>query len=268
MGLNRLRNSRLFTIDTLAVISEESMIPLCKKYGIDYVFYKNDPLGEKKNYGLTQAVKKDWDYLIELGSDDLLRTDILELYRPHFGKLDLFGLKYVMYLNSETGEFRELKTDTAYGCGRAISRKLVEQHCRGVDVLAHTDMIGGAFPVNKGKIGFFPESTAKELEKLKYGTITGSVRYRLWKDEIMKGMDNSSNYFLARKGILFKGIPSEKAMAIDIKSKENIWPFNPELGTPVDMEEAMKGLSQEEQSALIAIIKKNKRECIETAVIR
>lgn len=267
MGINRLRNSRLFSIDTLAVISEESMRPLCKKYNIDYVFYKNEPLGEKKNYGLTQAMKKDWDYLIELGSDDLLRTDILELYRPHFGKFDLFGLKYVMYLNSETGECREIQTNTAYGCGRAISRRVIDK-CRGVDVLAKVDMIGGVYPVSKGKTGFYPEDHGHEFEKLGYGTIVSEVKYKLWKDEIMKGMDNSSNYFLARKGVLFKGIPSDKAMAIDIKSKENIWPFNPELGDTISFEEAMKGLSQEEQSALITIIKKNKRECIETAVIR
>ena len=60
MGINRLRKSGLFPIEAMAVISEESMKPLCKKYGIDYVMYKNEPLGEKKNYGLREAMKKDF----------------------------------------------------------------------------------------------------------------------------------------------------------------------------------------------------------------
>lgn len=35
-------------IEALAVISEETMIPLCEKYGIRWVFYKNEPVGERK----------------------------------------------------------------------------------------------------------------------------------------------------------------------------------------------------------------------------
>src|SRR6478752_4031551 len=77
MGIDRLRKTGLFPIEAFAVISEESMIPLCEKYNIDYCFYKNEPLGEKKNFGLTEAYKKEWDYLVEIGSDDLLKNEYL-----------------------------------------------------------------------------------------------------------------------------------------------------------------------------------------------
>ena len=75
MGLQRLMkhypNSFAF-----AVISEKSMIPLCQKYDIEYCEHENLPLGRKKNYGMNQILKKKFDYLIELGSDDLIFNDV------------------------------------------------------------------------------------------------------------------------------------------------------------------------------------------------
>lgn len=124
LGINRLRKSGLAPIDAFAVISEESMIPLCKKYGIDYVMHPNYPLGEKKNYGLKAAMQKDFDYLIEIGSDDVLKTEFLSLYP--FEK-DVYGLKDFITLNTDDGACRRLSyRDGAFGVGRAISRRAIE----------------------------------------------------------------------------------------------------------------------------------------------
>lgn len=121
MGLNRLAKKG---VKSFAVISEESMIPLCEKYGIEFCFYKNDPLGEKKNFGLTQLMKKDFDYMIEIGSDDLLKDEILELYP--FDR-DVMCLKDFAVINSETGECRRLRDrDAKFGLGRAVSKKALE----------------------------------------------------------------------------------------------------------------------------------------------
>lgn len=123
MGINRLRQVSGYSVDALAVISEESMIPLCKKYDIEYCFYKNQPLGEKKNFGLTQAMKRDFDYLIELGSDDLIKNEIFDLYKPHFGVRDLLSLSSLCFINSETGECKVTEPKSSFGLGRAISKE-------------------------------------------------------------------------------------------------------------------------------------------------
>lgn len=124
MGIDRLRKSGLSPIEAFAVISEESMKPLCKKYSIDYVMHKNEPLGEKKNAGLTAALQKEFDYLVEIGSDDLLKNEFLTLY-PF--ERDVYGLQDFIMLDSETGECRRLThRDGAYGVGRAISRRAIE----------------------------------------------------------------------------------------------------------------------------------------------
>jgi len=198
MGIDRLRKTGLFPIEAFAVISEESMIPLCEKYTIDYCFYKNDPLGEKKNFGLSEAYKKDFDYLIEIGSDDLLKDEYL-IEIAKYLPADLLTINNFAYLNSEDGECRMYKSKTSFGIGRVISRKALD----------------------------------------KVGT-------RIWSDRLNKGMDNNSTFFFARHGVLERRIKTSEPLAIDIKSVENIWPFNYLNGVYIDADEVMKGLSEQE----------------------
>lgn len=84
MGIDRLRGEEGFKIEALAVISENSMIPLCEKYGVHYVMAENKPVGRKKNIGLQEAKKFDFDYLMELGSDDLVLD--MKQYREVLGR--------------------------------------------------------------------------------------------------------------------------------------------------------------------------------------
>ena len=264
IGLRRLRKNSRHPIEVLAVISEDEMIPLCEKYDVRWTFYKNNPLGEKKNHGVTEAMKLEWDYLIEIGSDDLIKDELLEKYEPYFGKYEMFGTKDSIIINSENGHCNRLSSDTPYGLGRCISREVIQKHCYGVDIRAKEaiGMIGRS--VAKDQIGFFKIEHAEEAVKLGRAEIVGEPRYKLWQDEINKGMDNSSNYFLLKMGVGYKTVPTVKPLTIDIKGKENIWPFSDSLGVKYDIAKAMEGLSQEEQSAICALWKR-KTEPIEYA---
>ena len=151
MGIKRLRKS--FDVDALAVISEEEMKPLCEKYNVKYCMYKNLPLGEKKNYGLSQALKLDWDYLIEIGSDDLIKDDLIRLYKPLFGEYHLIGASEFIHLNSETAECRKFKS-TIHGAARAISRETIEKFPKlwydalnkGLDKNSHFKLVTSGIP--------------------------------------------------------------------------------------------------------------------------
>lgn len=124
MGINRLKKVGIHQVSAFAVISEEEMIPLCKKYGIEYCFYKNYPLGEKKNYGLSQAMKIDFDYLVEIGSDDLLKNDFLSLYSWN---LPVMKLADFIILDSETLKCKRLSGSIPkYGTGRAIHKDVLK----------------------------------------------------------------------------------------------------------------------------------------------
>lgn len=124
MGINRLRESG-YPIDALAVISEESMIPLCEKYDIMYCMYKNQPLGEKLNYGLSQALKLSWDYLIGIGSDDLLKNELIDKYLER--DKPVIAMDNALFLNSETGGCRWVKSNSLFGAGRCYSRKIFDK---------------------------------------------------------------------------------------------------------------------------------------------
>lgn len=122
MGLNRLK--KLAPIECFAVISEPEMIPLCEKYGVDWCMTQNFPLGLKKNYGVRQALKKDFDYLIELGSDDLLKNEILNVYK---WDAPVLGLDSAVHLDTKTGSCRLLSSmSSLFGGGRALSREVLE----------------------------------------------------------------------------------------------------------------------------------------------
>jgi hypothetical protein len=121
-GIERLRRS--FNIEALAVISEVEMIPLCEKYDIHWVMYKNDPLGEKKNYGLMRAAEYQFDYLMEIGSDDLILDELVQYYLDNcVGKFDFFGVTDALWLDTKYKDCRRIISRTTYGAGRMISRK-------------------------------------------------------------------------------------------------------------------------------------------------
>lgn len=204
LGLNRLRRQPDYDINVLAVISEESMIPLCEKYGVNWVMHENLPLGKKKNYGLQQALNFEWDYLIEIGSDDLLKNEVLNLYAPHFGHRPVLALDQFVFLNTEDGACRRVMKSN-YGIGRAMSRHVIES----------------------GK---------------------------LWRDDLNSGLDNNSTFKLAQMGFGEVRIKSDEPLAIDLKSETNLWEFNYLNGMPYPLEEALKGLSEEEVNAIQSLI--------------
>ena len=125
-GLNRLRKHPDFNIDVLAVISEEEMIPLCERYNVKWVMHENRPLAKKKNFGLKAARHYEIDFMLEIGSDDLVTDSLLTSYKE-FLKYDFFGIRDVAYINSEDGACRRLTSKSTYGAGRMISRKVLEK---------------------------------------------------------------------------------------------------------------------------------------------
>jgi hypothetical protein len=128
VGIQRLREHPEFDIQVLAVVSETSMFALCKKYDVNYVFSENLPLGRKKNAGLKEAQRFDFDYMLEIGSDDLVLNDLLDWYKPKIEAKELFfGIRDIAFLESDTGECRRLISRSTYGAGRMIHRSVLEK---------------------------------------------------------------------------------------------------------------------------------------------
>lgn len=200
-GLSRLRNDGRFEISVFAVISEPEMIPLCEKYGVEYCTHENRPLAKKMNFGISKLKDKEFDYMIGLGSDDILKDGFLDLYP--FDK-PVMALKDFVMLNTETGDCRRLShRDAGYGLGRAISREVLQK-----------------------------------------------MDWSLYNDRLNNGLDNNSEIKLAMNGFKTYRYANDEPMAIDLKSDENIWPFNHMMGNEYPFEKALSGLSEDEINSI------------------
>ena len=98
----------------------------------EIVFYhKNRPLGAKMNAGI-EAISKHfkYDYLMNLGSDDMIIDDIYKIYNPLMNiGLDLFGYNscYVKKISTDMiYEMPNANPEHCIGAGRMIKKEIIE----------------------------------------------------------------------------------------------------------------------------------------------
>jgi hypothetical protein len=271
MGLKRLMeyDPVRFQCSAFAVVSEESMADLCRAYGIEYITYPNDPVGMKKNAGMDEVLKrKDFDYLIELGSDDLILNGILDSYEPYMQAGEhFFGAKQIVFIDAIMGHCRQWAFDPELnpGLGRCMSRKLLETLTGKVYVKALTPIISDNNVIPQGKCGFLEKEEADTFEKLGWvEKQPDSVGTFMW-SPINRGLDNDSTARIMKKGFVHKTVVTPEPMLIDMKSDENIWGFNPEGGEPYDIEKVLSKLTPKERSKFFANQKALHRKRVEVA---
>lgn len=114
----------------LMILSKEDQdysknLELVKDY--DHCIFKNEPLGKKLNAGIEYALDYDFDYLMNLGSDDLIHPSLFGLYRPFMEeKWQFFGLDKIYFYDIISGKLG-LSLEYLWGAGRVISRQILEK---------------------------------------------------------------------------------------------------------------------------------------------
>jgi hypothetical protein len=117
-------NVKSLGLEAFCVVSEKTMIDLCKEFEFKYVITENYPIGEKFNQGISGMLETDFDYCLQMNSDTVIDERLLtEVYK--FDR-DYFGVDQCHFLDSETGEVLRMKYDTVIGAGRVMSRKAIE----------------------------------------------------------------------------------------------------------------------------------------------
>lgn len=114
-------------VEILAIISEDDYKTRCAKHDVQYTFSDNQPLGRKKNHGLKVAFEKDWDYLMELNSDDLIHNGLLDIYDNLFGKHQFIGLRNFCFMDAKTKQMMQVNEEQMFGIGRCYSRKALDR---------------------------------------------------------------------------------------------------------------------------------------------
>jgi hypothetical protein len=213
MGVKRLQMFSGHEVSLLCVASEQEDIDFLTERGIEYCVAPNKPLSSKFEFGFKEAIKKDFDYMLRMGSDDLLDHNIFE---SHYNRLmsegkPFFGLKTIAEIEHDTldtviSNYMPARAGRLLGAGSMLSRSLC---------LNFNDKpLYSKKPLNRGL------DNASETELKKY----------------------------ASPIVVDTGKPS----LIDVKSKKNIWPFRSLIknAKKADFEKTVSFLSEQEYHQL------------------
>ena len=114
-------------LDVLCVVSEQWAKLAAFEYGFKYVEASNDNLGAKMNIGVKESLKYKYDYLMNMGSDDIITKELFKIYDPHFKKgSDFFGGTRVTFIDSISRDCKQFDYKVMIGAGRCIKRSLIE----------------------------------------------------------------------------------------------------------------------------------------------
>ena len=150
-----------------------------------YLIYKNNPLGAKKNAGMSFIMNFQWDYFMDLNSDNVFTMNMWHAYKPYFDdKVDFFGFAsgHIFYYLKENKAYRVDdyafnfdNTPTIWNGGRMIRRDVIEKigdlwrndHHTGMDGMSHHNIITAGF-----KAEVIPQDTPMMLNFVSFTNLT------------------------------------------------------------------------------------------------
>ena len=200
-GIQRLQKDPRFIIRCLIVWSDykdkQNLGNFVDNKLMQFVGLPNKPLGAKLNGAFQYAFQhcNRFDYIMQLGSDDLLSTDYLDKIEKKVQRKELFfGPDKLLMIEKASGKAKLLQAVDNMGAGRMIHRSLLE-------------------PFVKDK-SFFDSNINKGLDN--------SLRKRIY------------TYHTITDEVYQKLIASTTPIVCDIKSETNIHSFDSMPGDEVD----------------------------------
>jgi hypothetical protein len=184
-----------FEIELVVVGSKGKCEEQVKPYTKHYIHHTNLPLGKKWNAGLKYCQQLQFDFILILGSDDILSTSGLDVYKRYIDAgYNYIGLKDFYVLNTINKKmnywsgYEGKRAGETVGAGRLIARHLLEQ-----------------------------------------------VDFKLWKDEKNRNLDGSLTKHISKSDLKPAVINSKnnQVMLIDLKSKVNLGRFENYPGSGV-----------------------------------
>jgi hypothetical protein len=187
-GIKHIQNNTPIIVHCIVSGSEGSTSRnQAEKYGFHYIETNNYPLSDKMNQPLQIAKKLNSDYVICLGSDDVIELKLFNEYLYWMNKgYDFIGLLDFYFLNLP-------KNKSVYWRGYRGSRK--------------GDTVGAVRCLSKW--------------------LLDQMNWELWQNGLMKGLDASMKRKLADLNYREKKIRLKDLglYAMDIKTEENITEF-------------------------------------------
>lgn len=133
LGLDRVQNilkEEGIDSDVLVISSEDYHTEKAKNRGYKVIEVENFPVGNKMNLGMQEALKYEWDYLMEMGSNNLLSNMYIRAFAAACKEgFKCFGSGKFYALQEDKSRVRVFNIKgrgTFGGVGRGFKREILE----------------------------------------------------------------------------------------------------------------------------------------------
>lgn len=238
-------------IEPILVVSPEDKTgnkKILKKYGFKYLEAENK-LGYKKNVGLRAALKKRFNYLMELNSDDIIENDLLDIFKRHMkSKVPFIGIQNFGVIDGINQKAKhKYKSSCLFGIARMYSKESLIKASTMQEVEGVKKYIDGVRYIKPGSHYIYPLCKANALVKEGLVEPVGKPFIKLWDDDLMRGLDNNSEAKFAAVKIFPLIIRTNRPLAFDIKTDQNIWPYKEMSGEKYSFLQMIEKLPLKEQ---------------------
>jgi hypothetical protein len=256
--LNYLRLKKGFDITLVAAVSDPESEKLCTKYGIDHFYHENLPLGAKQNYLFSYILRVyKPNYIVHAGDDDLISTDLFSYYVGEAQKkTPYFGTDKVYFYCPSKSKACEFNYKSEYkkpiGGYRCFSAEMLMDYAYDMRATFRYDTWNGAYTYQAQQSYNLPSALFDFYSR--WGKISYDNKdqaFNLWKEDLNKGLDFSSESRLVHYGFTPEIIELQTPEVVAIKSDQNIWSFESfesKAGVrKCSIEDATSFLSEEEK---------------------
>ena len=138
-----------YNIEVLCIVSEDWASSAATEYGFKQVYASNDCIGTKMNIGVEEALKYDFDYMMNLGDDDIITPQLFKSLAPFFkAKKVMFGITRVTFIDTKTKRVRQTDYGLLIGAGRCIRKDILKKCVVKDGVVSMYDKIQNGLDMN------------------------------------------------------------------------------------------------------------------------
>jgi hypothetical protein len=167
------------------------------EYTKHFIYAGNKLLGAKLNAGIVDAARFNYDYIMNLGSDDLIHPNLMNIYLPQiYVNVMVIGISALFFYKKDLPPvyFFYYNNPHVIGAGRLIHRDVVKTVTEKYGALYSPDLKRGmdTFSANRINACGFPEKSIYKGSFPYIVDIKSDVNINSW-EQIIKS-DNNDRY--------------------------------------------------------------------------
>ena len=117
-----------FDLHPFIAVSDDENAELGYEFGFDRFYIPNEPISNKHQTLLNHALKHDWSYMMQLGSDDFItEAGHLRIIANMLDRVEMFGFNSIYFWKFQSIDVKTIRTTLISGAGRCVRRDLIDR---------------------------------------------------------------------------------------------------------------------------------------------